>query len=149
MAGAHSSELTTDAPPVASVAEATSTGTRSDDTGFTDDDERAEDKLTEEAGCVADETATNGSVDDSGAGGTFADDAATFAEDCTALDVATADDGVTGTADERGTSTAEEGFTGAEVDDFAAEDGGAAEDTAGAVAADDTAVEAELTGGTS
>jgi hypothetical protein len=44
MAGAHSSELTTDASPVASVAEATSTGTRSDDIGAAEDDKRAEDE---------------------------------------------------------------------------------------------------------
>ena len=162
IAGVHSSELTTDTSPVASVAEATSTDARPDDIGITDDDERADDKaddnadgkLAEDAGKAADETATDGSDDESGtATGTAADDRTTFAEDCTAFNLAEED---CTTADDRAANELtgavfaedEDGVTGAEADDFAAEEGGA-EDTAGAVAADDTAVEAELTGGTS
>ena len=64
-------------------------------------------------------------------------------EDCTTADDRAANE-LTGAV----FAEDEDGVTGAEADDFAAEEGGA-EDTAGAVAADDTAVEAELTGGTS
>ncbi len=164
IAGAHSSERTSDTSLASSFAEATSTVARSDDIGVTDDDERAEDKATtfaEDTGKDADETATDGSDDESGtATGTASDDTATFAEDCTTADELAGDvfaededctvtDDVTGAAEECGTSTAEDGITGAEADDFAAEESGAVEETGGAVAADETAVEAELTGGTS
>ncbi len=164
IAGAHSSERTSDTSLASSFAEATSTVARSDDIGVTDDDERAEDKATtfaEDTGKDADETATDGSDDESGtATGTASDDTATFAEDCTTADELAGDvfaededctvtDDVTGAAEERGTSTAEDGITGAEADDFAAEESGAAEETGGAVAADETTVEAELTDGTS
>ena len=163
MDGFHSSERTSETSPVTSVA-ATVAEACSDDIIVTDDDERADDKaatFAEDAGKDADETATDGSDDESGtASGAAADDSAIFAEDCTTADElagaafaededCTATDDITGAADERGTSTADDGITGAEADDFTAEEGGAAEDTGGAVVADETAVEAELTGGTS